>query len=64
MAADDYRLLSDAKTDANMRGIGSAKKIKADMAEAAGSQIGSEAGDYIHGLDGAVIDRITGGDAA
>lgn len=60
MDAADYRLLVAAKTDANMHGIGSAKKIKEDMANAAGSQIGSEAGDYINSLDGQVIDRIVG----
>ncbi len=57
----DYRVLVQAKTEANMRGIGSARKIKQDIAEAAGSQIGAEAGDYINSLDGQVIDRIVGG---
>ena len=47
-----------------MRGIGSAAKIKADMANAAGSNLGGEAGDYINNLDGGVIDQITGGDAS
>ena len=60
----DYRLLEQAKTAANMRGIGSATKAKADIAEAAGSQLGDEAGSYINSLDGQVIDMITGGDAA
>ena len=64
MEKDDYAALAAAKTAANMRGIGSASNIKADMANVAGSALGSEAGDYIHGLDGAVVDRITGGDAA
>ena len=48
-------------TDQNKQGIGATSKIKADLAEAAGSQLGSEAGDYIHGLDGQVIDQIAGG---
>lgn len=64
MDADDYRQLAMAKTAANMRGIGSASKIKSDMANAAGSALGSEAGDYIHGLSGGVIDTITGGEAS
>jgi hypothetical protein len=60
----DYDLLVTAKTSQNLRGIGSAKKVKADIAEAAGSQLGDEAGSYINSLDGQVIDRITGGDGA
>lgn len=59
----DYRLLEAAKTAQNMRGIGSQSKIRTDMAEAAAGALGSEAADYIHGLDGAVVDRITGGEA-
>ena len=54
-------LLDQAMTDQNKQGIGATSKIKADLAEAAGSQLGSEAGDYIHGLDGQVIDQIAGG---
>lgn len=64
MAMEDYRLLVRMKTEANMAGIGSQSKIRSDMAEAAGSQLGDEAGSYINSLDGQVIDRITGGDAA
>lgn len=60
MDVEDYRLLEQAKTNANMKGIGSAKKIKSDMAEAAASSMGDEAASYIHNLDGQVIDRITG----
>lgn len=60
----DYRLLEQAKAAQNMRGIGSQSKIKNDMAEAAAGALGSEAADYIHGLDGAVVDRITGGESA
>lgn len=64
MEEADYQILMDAKTQANMRGIGSASKTKTDMAEAASGALGSEAADYIHNLDGQVIDRITGGDQA
>lgn len=64
MEKEDYAALVAAKTAANMRGIGSASKIKHDMANAAGNTLGSEAGDYIHGLSGGVIDTITGGDAS
>jgi hypothetical protein len=59
-----YRQLEAAKTAHNLRGIGSQTKTKSDMAEAAAGTLGSEAADYIHGLDGQVVDRITGGDAA
>lgn len=64
MLKEDYRLLEAAKEAASMKGIGSARKIKADIAEAAGRQLGDEAGSYLSNLDGQVIDRITGGDAA
>lgn len=60
MDRDHYRLLEQARTASNLRGIGSAKKIKSDLAEAASSQMGGEAGDYIHNLDGQVIDSIAG----
>lgn len=63
MSVEDYRLMSAAKTDANMKGIGSAKKIKQDMADAAAGSMGDEAANYIHNLDGQVVDRITGGEA-
>jgi len=64
MSTDDYRLMAQAKTNANMHGIGSSKKVKADLAEAAGSQLGDEAAEFMNSLDGQVVDRITGGDAA
>lgn len=64
MDSAHYRMLMDRKTAANMRGIGSSRKMKEQMAEAAGSKLGDEAGTYINSLDGEVIDRITGGDAA
>lgn len=64
MAKEDYRQLEAAKTRANMRGIGSASKAKADIAEAASGQLGDEAATYISKLPGQVIDTITGGDAA
>jgi hypothetical protein len=60
MATEDRAVLEQAMTQANLQGIGSAKKIKADLAEAAGAQLGSEAGDYINGLSGSVIDQIGG----
>lgn len=60
----DYRLLEQAKTDANMRGIGSASKVRSDMAEAASGTLGDEAANYISKLPGQVIDTITGGEAA
>lgn len=63
MAVEDHRLLTQAKTDANMKGIGSAKQVKQDTAAAAVGPLGSEAADYISKLDGQVVDRITGGDA-
>jgi hypothetical protein len=56
----DYRMLAQAKTDANMRGIGSASKVKHDIANAASGQLGGEAADYINNLDGKVIDTIVG----
>lgn len=63
MAAEDYALLQQAKTDVNNRGIGSASRIKADMANAAAGQLGGEAAEYINSLEGSVVDRITGGEA-
>jgi hypothetical protein len=64
MPKEDRALLDEAMTRRNMQGIGSASKVKADLANAAGGALGGEAGDYIANLDGGVIDRITGGDAA
>lgn len=60
MSAANRAALDQAATAANMRGIGSAKKIKDDAAEAAAGQFGGEAGDYISKLDGAVVDRMAG----
>jgi len=37
-----------AKTAANKRGMGSAAKVRDDLASAAGSQMGDEAGSFIH----------------
>lgn len=62
MPVEDYRLLQQTKTAANMRGIGSGSQTKHDIANAAGAALGSEAGDFLHGLQGHVIDTITGGD--
>lgn len=58
MSREDRALLEQAATEANLRGIGSASKIKSDAAEAVASQFGGEAGDYISGLNGSVIDSI------
>lgn len=60
MDVDDYRLLQDAKTDANSRGIGSRAKIKRDMAEAGAAQFGDEGGSYIEKISEGVVDRIGG----
>lgn len=64
MAAEDYRLLTQAKSDANLRSIGSASRTRSDIAEAASSQLGDEAASYLSKLDGQVIDTITGGGAS
>lgn len=60
MPLRDRRLLDNARTAANLKGIGSAAKVRRDMAEAAAGSMGSEAGDYIDSLDGKVIDEIVG----
>lgn len=44
----DYALLVQRKTEKNMQGIGSASKTKSQVAEAAASTFGPEAGDYVH----------------
>lgn len=59
MPIEDYALLEEAKTAANLKGIGSAKKIKADMAEAASGSLGDEAAEYLSNLDGTIVDTIT-----
>lgn len=63
MKAEDRKVLEQAQTEANMRGIGSVSKTRSAMAEAAGKQFGDEAGSYLNSLDGSVIDQVTGGDA-
>jgi hypothetical protein len=60
MAAEDRKLLEQAQTEANNRGIGSRSTTQAQMAEAAGKQFGDEAGSYLASLDGQVIDQIAG----
>jgi hypothetical protein len=60
MSWEDRRQLEAAMTDANMKGIGSASKVKRDMVEAAGSQMGSEAAEYLDSLDGSVSDVVQG----
>jgi hypothetical protein len=47
MAKEDHRQLMDRKTERNNQGIGSAKKTRAQVAEAAATTFGPEAGDYI-----------------
>lgn len=48
MDKQDYRAVEKAKTEANMRGIGSPAKSKAQTAEAAAAAFGPEAGDFVH----------------
>lgn len=60
MSKEDRAMLDQARTAANLKGIGSQKTIKDDMAEAASSHLGAEAADYIDGLDGKVVDEIVG----
>lgn len=60
MSREDRALLDQATTVQNLHGIGSQAKIKADMAEAAAAQGGSEAGDFINGLSGSVVDQLAG----
>ena len=56
------RQIQDAKTRANMRGIGSAKAVKESVAEATAAQMGGEAADFVHGnISVTGSDRVTGG---
>jgi hypothetical protein len=48
MAKEDYAELMQRKTEKNMQGIGSASKTRTQVAEAAASAFGPEAGDYVH----------------
>lgn len=48
MHKDDYRILMQRKTERNNKGIGSASKTRAQLAEAAASTFGDEAGEYVH----------------
>jgi hypothetical protein len=63
MEKDDYRLLMQAKTDRNNAGIGSVSKTREDIANAAATQLGDEAADFLSKQSGQVIDTITGGTA-
>lgn len=56
MPKDIRSKIQEQKTAMNKRGMGSAQKVKADMANAAGNQLGSEAGEFVNNLS------ITGGD--
>jgi hypothetical protein len=47
MAIEDYRELMRRKTERNNQGIGSARKTRQQVAEAAATTFGPEAGDYI-----------------
>ncbi len=60
MAAEDRKLLEKAQTEANMAGIGSRSKTKAQLAEVAGATFGDEAGTYLNSLEGQVVDQIAG----
>lgn len=64
MDKEDFAAVQERKTQANLKGIGSASKIKADMADAAAASHGSEAAEFINSMPGQVIDKITGGEAA
>jgi hypothetical protein len=62
MTKENHARIAAAKAAANMKGIGSQKAVKESIANAAGSQLGSEAADFTHGnihVTGA--DRIVGG---
>lgn len=59
----DYAILMAAKTEANMRGIGSKQRTREDLANAIAGPHGSEAADFIYNSPGSVIDTITGGEA-
>jgi hypothetical protein len=48
MAIEDYRELQKVKTEKNLQGIGSPSKTRAQMAEAAATSFGDEAGEYVH----------------
>jgi hypothetical protein len=60
MAAEDFAAVQQRKTEANLRGVGSAAKIRHDMANATASAHGSEAADYVHNLPGEVVDKMIG----
>lgn len=60
MDREHYRILEQIRTDQNNQGIGSSKKARHDMAEAAASAHGSEAGEFMASLKGEVIDSIAG----
>lgn len=61
MAAEDFTAVQQRKTEANMKGIGSASKVKDDTANAIAGSHGSEAADFVANMPGQVIDKITGG---
>jgi PHD/YefM family antitoxin component YafN of YafNO toxin-antitoxin module len=61
MPKEDYHALQMAKTAQNLRGIGSAAKVKSDIAEAAGAQLGDEAASFLNKMPGQVVDGLIDG---
>jgi hypothetical protein len=62
MPADVRKQISDAKARANMRGMGSAKAVKASVMEAASAQLGDEAAAFTSAaITVTGQDRVTGG---
>ena len=62
MDVADYALLEAAKTRHNMQGIGSAKRVREDIASAAAGPLGSEAAEFLHNMPGQVLDTIVSGE--
>ena len=63
MPKSDHNLLMQAKTEANLRGIGSKSKVKSDMVEALATAHGDEAASFMNSLSGNVIDTVVGPEA-
>jgi hypothetical protein len=62
--SDVRKRIQDAKTAANMKGIGSAKAVKEAMTNAVAASAGSEAADFVHSnVSVTGSDRVTGGTA-
>lgn len=58
MRKEDQDAVMARKTEYNLRGVGSAAKIKQDAANAAAASHGTEAADYIANLPGEVVDKL------